>query len=121
MDKKILVIEDNPQDRKLVTVFLNKAGYKNIVFAQTGQEGIKAAGAEMPDLIVLDTVLPDKDGFQICTEIKEMLGQDCPKIVITTGSVFAVDALKAKRAGADDYCAKTSDFSSLIEAVKNLI
>ena len=121
MGKKILVIDDSVQDRKIVNIFLNKAGFNNILNATSGNEGIEMAKKNKPDLIVLDTVLPDISGFQICSKIREALGGQSPKIIITTGSVLAVDALKAKKAGADDYCAKTSDCSQLVEIVKSLI
>jgi len=120
MRKKILVVEDNEQDRKIVERFLNKAGFEEILFAQTGEEGLKKVESEKPDILILDTILPDIDGFEICRRAR---GSSAPaelKIIITTGSIDAVDAVKAKKAGANDYCAKTSNCSPLLEAIKNL-
>ena len=121
MGKKILVIEDNSQDRKALQRFLNKAGYEDISMVERGEEGIEKVKSEKFDLIILDTVLPDMSGFEICSKIREITGQTGPKILVVTGSIDAVDALKAKKAGADDHCVKTSDWSPIITAVKKLI
>jgi len=120
MGKKILIIEDNEQDRKIVKRFLNRAGYEDIVIAVSGEEGLKKLESEKPELVITDTLLPGIDGFEVCRRIKEGLGAAGPKVIIMTGSIDAVDAVKAKKFGADDYCAKTSDFAALIEAVKAL-
>lgn len=119
--KKILIIEDNEQDRKIMKRFLNEAGFEEILFAESGEEGLNKAKSEKPDLVILDTLLPGMDGFQTCRQIREAHGPTTPKIIVTTGSVDAVDAVKARKAGADDYCAKTSDYLPLIEAVKKLV
>lgn len=120
MKKKILIIDDNDQDRKIIERFVRKAGYEDVITAGTGEEGLDKTKTEKPDLIITDTLLPGTDGFEVCRSIRETHGADNPKVIIITGSVDAVDAVKAKKAGADDYCAKTSDFSPLIDAIKKL-
>jgi len=120
MERKILIVEDSEQDRKIMKRFLNKAGFNNIHFAEIGKEGLRKVEAEKPDLLITDTMLPDTNGFEICRQARELAGKDL-KIVITTGSIDAVDAVKAKEVGADDYCAKTSDCLPLLEAVTNLL
>lgn len=121
MAKKILVIEDSELDRKALTRFLNRAGFENLVFAVNGGEGIRKAKEETPDLVLLDTILPGMDGFEVCHMIRGACGPTTPKIIMMTGAVEAVDAVKAKEMGADDYCAKTSDFAPLLEIVTKLI
>lgn len=121
MAKKILIIDDSAQDRKIVKRFLNKAGYENLVFAETGEEGIQRAEAEEPELIITDTRLPGIDGFEVCRQIREKNFLFNPKLIIITGAIDAVDAVRARRMGADDYCAKTSDFTPLIEAVGQIL
>ncbi len=118
MAKKILIIDDNEQDRKIIGRVLAKAGFKNVSAAETGEDGVKRAKSEKPDLIVLDTVLPGMSGFETCREIRKSLSSKQVKIIITTGAVDAVDAGKAREAGADDYVVKTSNFSYLVEAIK---
>ena len=121
MAKKILIIDDTDSDRKIVKRFLNKAGYDNIVIAETGEQGVAMAASEKPDLVITDTMMPGIDGFETCRQIREEHDEDEMKIIVTTGAIDAVDAVKARKAGANDYCVKTSDPELIITAVKNLI
>lgn len=121
MDKKILVIDDNKQDRMILKRFLDRTGYEQISMAESGEEGLKKAIAEKPDLVITDTLLPGMDGFEVCRQIKESMAPDAPKVIVMTGTIDAVDAVKARKMGADDYCVKTADGAPLVEAVKNLL
>lgn len=120
MSKKILIVDDNNTDMLIIKRYLSRAGYTEIVSAENVAEGIRKAEAEKPDLIILDTLLPDGNGFEICQAIREKHNQANPKIIIITGSVDAVDAVRARKAGADDYCAKTFDCAPLLEALKRI-
>jgi DNA-binding response OmpR family regulator len=121
MSKKILIIDDTDVDRKIVMRFLKKEGYENILIAENGEEGIQLTASEQPDLVITDTNMPGIDGFETCRRIREANGREKPKIIVMTGAIDAVDAVKARKAGADDYCVKTSDTIELIAAVKALI
>ncbi len=121
MPKKILVIDDTDSDRKIVTRFLSKAGYDYVVIAEDGEQGVAMAASEKPDLVITDTMMPGIDGFETCRRIRESHDRETMKIIVTTGAIDAVDAVKARKAGADDYCVKTSDLTQLIAAVKNCI
>ena len=118
--KKILIIDDNEQDRKIMKRYFLNAGFEQILEAATGEKGVETVKMEKPDIVILDTLLPQMDGFEACRQIRKNCGPDTPKIVILTGYVDAVDALKAREMGADEYCVKTSDLSELIKAVENL-
>jgi DNA-binding response OmpR family regulator len=120
MGRKILIIEDNDDDLMIMKRYLEEAGYDEIFNAQDAGTGLKMAVEEKPDLAILDTLLPGSNGFEICSKIRETCGQGAPKIIIITGSIDAVDAVKARRVGADDYCVKTSDCAPLMEAVKKI-
>ncbi len=119
MNKKILIIDDNEQDRKIMKRLLGKAGFREIIMAENGEEGIKKAEQDKPDLVIIDTLLPGIDGFEVCGKIRKAQGPITPKIIIMTGFVDAVDAVKARQMGADDYTVKTSDYSSLVESVQD--
>jgi DNA-binding response OmpR family regulator len=121
MKKRILVIEDNADDLLILERYLNKAGYDEIISAGNVNDGVKKAIDEKPDLVVTDTLLPDSNGFEVCRQIRQSFGASEPKIIIITGSIDAVDAVKAREVGADDYCAKTANCANIIEAVKNLL
>jgi DNA-binding response OmpR family regulator len=121
MGKKILVIDDNRQDRMIMKVFLARAGYEEVSMAESGEEGLEKAISEKPDLVITDTILPGIDGFEVCRRVKESQIPSTPKVIILTGTIDAVDAVKARKMGADDYCVKTADGASLVGAVKNLL
>ena len=121
MGKKILVIDDTEADRKIVKRFLNRAGYDNIVTAENGEQGVALAASERPDLVITDTMMPGLDGFETCRQIRAQFDKETMKIIVTTGAIDAVDAIKARKAGADDYCVKSSSPEPIIAAVKGLI
>ena len=120
MAKKILVVDDNPPSLKIITMMLEQDGHL-IITAKDGEEGVKKVISEKPDIVLIDTVLPGINGFEVCRQIRESQGSDHPKIIIMTGAVDAIDAVKARRMGADDYAAKTFDLEDLKTAVKNLV
>lgn len=120
MDKKILVIDDNEQDQKIMKRHLSVAGYDNVIFAESGEVGLEKTENEKPNLIIADTQLPGIDGFEVCKKIKENDALNA-KVIMMTGVIDAVDAGKAREMGADDYCVKTADCVPLIEAIGKLI
>ena len=117
---KILVIDDNEQDQKIILRFLSQEGFENIALASCGEEGLEAARNVRPDLILLDTMLPDMDGFAVCRRLKSELTPGV-KVVMMTGRVAAVEPEKARSVGADEYCVKTADGRSLLEAVSRIL
>ncbi len=120
MAKKILIVEDNAQDQKNIKLSLIKHGYENLIFTSTGEEAIAKARSEKPDLVIVDTKLPDMEGFEVCRQIKNIEGL-ITKVIIYTGYIDAVNITKARLAGADDYEVKTEDLGKLLSAVKKLI
>ena len=121
MANKILVIDDNSDDLLIIKRCLNEAGYKEVITAGDAKEGIQKAGDERPELVIIDTILPEMDGFEVCRRIREFLDPAGHKIIVITGSVDAVDAVRARKSGADDYCAKTSSFSALVDIVRRIL
>ena len=120
MSKKILIIEDSPATASLLKSAFDKEGYEALT-AKNGKEGLEKESNEKPGVVIIDTLLPDINGFEVCRKIKESRGKAAPKVIVMTGNVDAIDAVKARSAGADDYLAKTSDLSPLVDAVKGLI
>lgn len=119
MKKKLLIIDDNEGDRVLIReAFIDKGAEFEIIMAETGEEGVELAQANNPEIIITDTNLPGIDGFEACKRIKEMEGINT-KVVVMTGVIDSVDALKAKQMGADEYCVKTSDCEELINIVES--
>jgi len=121
MSKKIVIVDDNAAHNAVMLSLFQEAGYTDVCIAQTGTEGLEMIDAESPELIILDTLLPDTTGFDVCKEVREKRITPEPKIIIMTGFIDAVDVMKARQMGADDYVVKTSDFSYLLDVVKKLI
>ena len=118
---KILIIDDSVLAQEVMRESLETAGFKDIVVASNGEEGIAKASVEHPDVVVLDTVMPGMNGFEACQKIKAQDDAKKTKVVMLTGNIDAVDAVKARQAGCDDYVVKTSDNAPLIGAVKKLV
>jgi DNA-binding response OmpR family regulator len=118
--KKILVIEDNEHDQKILKRHLVSAGFGEVDVVPTGEQGVKLAEEVRPDLVIIDTKLPAMDGFETCRKVKHIpkLGA---KVIVMTGLIEAIDAGKAREAGADEYCAKTSDCAHLMDAIHRLM
>lgn len=120
MTKKILIIDDEPSTVKLVTNRFKKEGYE-VIAANNGKTGIEMAEKEKPDLILLDVVLPGASGYDICKVIKSNKTTKTIKIIVCSNKIDAIDALKAKRSGADEFVPKLADPHLLMETVKKLI
>lgn len=116
MSKTILVIDDDKSTCELMNDMLVDSGYR-VTATTNPEDGIKKAYTEKPDLALVDTVMPDMDGFEVCRNIKAIKEKDI-KVIIYTGFIEAVDAVRVRESGADDYCAKTEDFSNIVKTIQ---
>ena len=101
--KKILLVDDEPELRKLVIDILSDDGFSNIIDAGTVQTGLIFAKQEKPDLAVLDVMLPDGDGFSLMKELRAFT--NIP-VIFLTAKDEAADKLVGLGLGADDYVVK---------------
>lgn len=115
----ILLVDDSEQDRKIITRFLKQSGRGEPLEARTPDEAETLSAAHAVDLAVVDTVLPGVDGFEVCRRIRARHPR--AKIVMITGLIDALDAGRARKAGADDYVVKTADGVPLTEALSQLL
>jgi len=108
--KKILIVEDDDVLAKALQGFLSADGLE-VVIASNGETGIKMARKENPDVIVLDIILPKKDGYEVLQELKKesSVAKNIPIILLTNLGSFA-DVEKALKLGATTYLTKT-DYS----------
>ena len=105
MTKKILVCDDEPYILMALTDAVEMEGY-DCVTAINGREALQKARETLPDLIMLDIMMPFMDGFEVCRELKaDAATRDIPVIMLTAKSQ-QVDIQKGKDAGADDYITK---------------
>jgi two-component system, OmpR family, alkaline phosphatase synthesis response regulator PhoP len=114
MPKNILVIEDNPDIVEICHDYLKAAGYA-VSTAQDGVTGLAAARREKPDLIVLDLMLPEMDGLDVCRELRKE--SDVP-IIMLTARVEETDKLIGLELGADDYITKPFSPRELVARVR---
>lgn len=118
MSKKILVVEDQEDNRRIVRDLLTSAGFQ-LLEAVTGQEGVRMAETNKPDLILMDIQMPEMDGYEATRQIKAMM-RHIPIIVITSYALSG-DADKAMAAGADAYVSKPFSPRDLLATIKKFL
>ena len=115
----ILVAEDSPTTRRKIAGILEDQGY-HVLTAEDGQQAIELTREHHPELVVLDIVLPKKNGYQVCRSIKS--DPDLAiKVMIVTSKAMEKDRNWSQRQGADGYLAKPVDPDKLIDLVETLI
>lgn len=120
LKKRILVVEDEPNISNLVKFILEKNGYE-VLQAFVGQEGIEIAKREKLDLIVLDVMMPNMDGFDVAKKLSRMKkAKNIPIIMLSSAAQFK-DKMKGIESGAMDYITKPFDKKELLEKVKECI
>jgi two-component system alkaline phosphatase synthesis response regulator PhoP len=111
---KILVIDDEPSILKLVTAYLKPEGYE-VFTAASGVEGLKAARAIKPDLIVLDLMLPGMDGLEVLSQLRR---ESDVYVILLTARSEETDKIVGLSVGADDYVTKPFSPRELLARVK---
>jgi two-component system, cell cycle response regulator DivK len=120
MSRTILVVDDHEDNRRILRDLLRSAGYE-VIEATTGEDGVAAAKARTPDLILMDIQLPGIDGYEATRRIKadEALRR-IPLIVVTSYALSGDDA-KALAAGADAYVAKPFSPRAMLAKVREYL
>jgi CheY-like chemotaxis protein len=117
---KILMIEDNEQNRDALSRRLQRHGY-DVITAIDGRQGIAMAQADLPDLILMDLNLPDVDGWEATRILKETPETRTIPIMAMTAHAIAGDEERALQAGCDDYHAKPVEFQRLLTQIEALL
>ncbi|TFG69353.1 MAG: response regulator [Thermomicrobiales bacterium] len=121
MAAKILVVDDDPNVQRLLQYTLKQEGY-DVVVASDGAEGFRLWGAEEPDLILLDVMLPKLDGYQVATKIRTEEGSASHvPIIMLTAEREVEQKVRGLRAGADDYLIKPFHPAELLARIKSLL
>jgi len=120
MGKKILVIKDDPISLRLIEYTLHKEGYQ-VLRAKNGLEGISKAQSEEPDLIILDIMLPDIDGFEVCHRLRANSQTAQLPILVLSAKAQEIDKAIGLKAGADDYITKPAAPSEIVSRVETLL
>lgn len=119
-ESKILIIDDDPDALETMAAILETRDYQ-VLTALSGLEGISKAGKEKPDLIIMDVMMPELDGFAACKMIKENKEiKDIP-VILLTGKGLVGDMEKGFASGASDYMIKPIDWDRFFLKIKKLI
>lgn len=117
---KVLLVEDNEMNRDMLSRRLLRKGYE-VVMAFDGAEGVRLAGLEKPDLILMDMSLPIIDGWEATRRIKADAALQPIPIIALTAHAMSGDREKALEAGCDDYDTKPIELPRLLEKMEALL
>ncbi|KOF56087.1 MULTISPECIES: response regulator transcription factor [Clostridium] len=118
--EKILVVDDEPHIVQLITFNLEKNGYK-VISANNGVDGLKMAKQELPQLVLLDLMLPELDGYDVCREIRRDNNISNMPVIMLTAKSEELDKILGLELGADDYITKPFSVRELIARVKAVL
>lgn len=113
---RVLAVDDEEDILRLIEIKLKKAGFE-VLTARDGQEALEKALAEKPDLMLLDVMMPRRDGYSVVSEIKRQLGTEAPVIILLTARGQEADIVQGLTIGADDYIVKPFSPRELIARI----
>ena len=114
MDATILLVEDDPSIREITTLGLRDAGF-TVDTAADGEEALVRFRHDRPDLVVLDVMLPKRDGLEVCRTIR---GESSVPVVMLTARSDAIDVVVGLESGADDYVTKPFEMPILVARIR---
>lgn len=117
---KILVIDDHPETLSIIQRVLQQNGY-NVLGARSGFRGLSLAESENPDMVLVDGMMPEMDGWEVCRRLREMPKLGDMPIIMFTAVDEAEQKLAGFDAGADDYLTKPTEPAELLERVKMML
>jgi PleD family two-component response regulator len=117
---RVLVVEDDSDISTLLKIYFESEGY-SVVTAERGEAALEACRHELPSVIVLDIMLPDMDGYDVCRELRNTLRTSHIPIIFLTQKDERSDKIKGLELGADDYITKPFDVEELNLRVRNAI
>jgi two-component system, chemotaxis family, response regulator PixH len=115
-----LIVDDSSTERKILVAYLQELGI-TVTTAESGEEALEKLSSSIPDLIILDVVLPGKSGFEVCREIKAGVNTAKIPVIICSTKGSEMDKFWGMKQGADAYIPKPVDKDELFSAVKRLI
>jgi two-component system alkaline phosphatase synthesis response regulator PhoP len=118
--KKILIVEDEPDILQLVKLYLEKEGFRTST-AVNGAQALKKVKEDKPDLIVLDLMLPEIDGLEVCKRLRSVPDTAMLPIIMLTAKAEESDTVIGLELGADDYVAKPFSPKALVARIKALL
>jgi len=120
MNLKILVADDEPNIVISLEYLLKREGY-TVLVARDGQEALEAIARELPDLVLLDVMMPKKTGFEVCQEVRANDALQGVKILMLTAKGRDTDVAKGMAMGADAYMTKPFSTRDLVQKVADML
>jgi CheY-like chemotaxis protein/MinD-like ATPase involved in chromosome partitioning or flagellar assembly len=120
MPEKILIVDDDLDTLKLVGLILQRQGY-DIVAANSGSQGLAKASAERPNLVLLDVMMPDMEGYEVARRLRADPELSRTPIIMFTAKTLVDDKVAGFEAGVDDYMTKPTHPAELVSRVKALL
>ena len=120
MAEKILITDDDVDSLRLIGIMLQRQGYQVIV-ASTGNQALAKATSEVPDLIILDIMMPDMNGYEVCRRLRANPVTKSIPIIMFTAKTMIDDKVAGFEAGADDYLTKPTHPAELASRVKAIL
>ena len=120
MSQKILVADDEPNIVISLEYLLKREGY-TVMVARDGQEALDAIAREVPDLLLLDVMMPKKTGFEVCQEVRANEALQGLKILMLTAKGRETDVAKGTALGADAYMTKPFATRDLVQKVAEML
>ncbi|HID63892.1 MAG TPA: response regulator [Anaerolineae bacterium] len=117
---RILVIDDDGHALRLIEFALTKAGYE-VITASRGEEGLQKAFRQPPDLAIIDLMMPQMDGYEVCRRLRQNERTADTPIMVFTARIQEIDRQTALEAGADEFLTKTATPDELVSKVKSLL
>lgn len=118
--KLIMIVEDSPTDRKIAESVCADNGYRVVTVAE-GDKALDMAIEKKPDLVLLDVILPNKNGFQVCRQLKSNPETKDIRVIIVSSKDQASDKFWGIKQGADDYITKPYSEDDLLAAIEKNI
>ncbi|PYN81737.1 MAG: DNA-binding response regulator [Candidatus Rokuibacteriota bacterium] len=120
MAQEVLVVEDEPDIRRLIVLHLERDGFRCRT-ASNGPEALREARAVVPDLVVLDLMLPELDGLEVCRQLRRDASTAAVPIIMLTAKSDEVDRVVGLEIGADDYVSKPFSPKELVARVRAVL
>jgi two-component system alkaline phosphatase synthesis response regulator PhoP len=123
MERKLLIVDDEPHIRMLLQQTLEELEDEDVVFltAENGEEAVEIIHAEKPQLVFLDVMMPKMNGMEVCRRVKKEWGLDEVFIVLLTAKGQEMDRQKGQEVGADVYMTKPFDPEAILAKAKEVL
>jgi DNA-binding response OmpR family regulator len=120
MSEKILIVDDDLESLKLISLMLQRRGYE-VTAAQSGEQALSKIENENPNLIILDVMMPDIDGYEVCRHLRANPQTSHLPVIMFTAKTLVGDKVAGFQAGADDYLTKPIHPAELVSHVESLL